>query len=844
MNLSHPRTFLTRRGFDDALLLSWSLDPVFFETMHLPLLRDGRAARVLVLADQSQLDARWPQLVDQVRAGRVRELGRGYGAEGVSVERHFHAKLWLRTSDKGGMVLVGSGNLTGMGWSGQRELASGWEVGPDHADRGGWLRPLLQDLAARVGGRGARDQLARVLGLPWIPASPAPAPPVLWSGRVALSTQLAERWSGRRFQRLVMLTGSTDDRGAMLKWAHDAFGVTEATVILTPDRAAFLPARLASLPLTVRIAPFSDGRRPLHAKLLWLEGPDGPAVAFGSANCSASAWLPARGGPPSFELVAVIDHPDPNAFEDLLLDRLQAADPQDVLPERKPVDPTPPPPSDGGLRLLFAEYDRARREVRVGLSPDPEEGARVCLRGGDHAWALTPSDGCWTGAVGELEWPALVHVEVVRGSGAECSSGLWLTDVFGLRDGARQRAWRGALEGLRLEGDADGQRSAVQDLRRLSAALFQVAGAPTERRGTARAKPSSSRSAPPLDPARLASVHLEGLVGEFQPYLLRQGLSITGILRAIFQVAPPSEDPEPGDEPPGDRGAGSAIALHPDQVKRLARALDQHLGKMEEEAWIQGCSPKQLADAAAFPLALALLGLESEWLPMELAGVWIRGVLERIRPGGPLARAWQRLRTEPGAEVEALLGDGQLLSTALVATAVTAWESPLLLALQLVAVCESEPLICLVQGLELVSRLIAAIRVTEVHRRQVDEGLRVVERLRALEEELVRVWPRPGQRSVDWFRAGEVVFLQRRRRWGRVCEEAFVKRDPRLVVEWLDGRGGDGRCRVQRPGEVLVVNLHGWIRAGGSLPAAEFLGLREQPAGPRERRPGGAGLSW
>lgn len=113
------------------------------------------------------------------------------------------------------------------------------------------------------------------------------------------------------------MTGSSDERGSVLQWLHDQFGVSRATVLIDPVMAFFDPTKLAQLPMQVRLlAPKLP--RTVHAKVFWLDGPDGPAPVIGSANCSQAAWLlaPNHGG--NIEAMLVYDHPSKDDFADVL----------------------------------------------------------------------------------------------------------------------------------------------------------------------------------------------------------------------------------------------------------------------------------------------------------------------------------------------------------------------------------------------------------------------------------------------------------------------------------------------------------------------------------------------
>jgi len=232
-------------------------------------------------------------------------------------------------------VMLGSGNVTSSGWGGNQELGTAWMVGPEHADKGGWLHSFLDSVLSWCGGVLERDAVRRMKDVPWLSPTPvalATESVVLHSRQgLSLAPALAQRWTGRRFDEVKILTGSTDESGAFLRWAYSTFGVQQATIALTPSSASFDPDKLADLPLKLRIIP-APADRAMHAKFYWFDGPDGPAAVMGSANCSAAAWLlaPDQGG--NIETLVAYDQSVHDDFAGVLnVFAAPASDPVDVL---------------------------------------------------------------------------------------------------------------------------------------------------------------------------------------------------------------------------------------------------------------------------------------------------------------------------------------------------------------------------------------------------------------------------------------------------------------------------------------------------------------------------------
>ena len=307
-----PRLFCRERTFRKALLLTYSFDPLFFEQLVLPDLWAGRTSDILVLGDAGQVKS---AVRDSM--GQILHLGKRYLLSDAVHRGAFHPKVALRLSETEGAIMLGTGNLTSCGWGANRELAAAWLFGPSHEDKGTWLYSFLEDVMSWCASDLERDAVRRMQDVPWMREQTVVPlnSPLLWSNKGrTLSAALAERWAGRQFSEVRVFTGSTDESGAFLRWAHRTFGVRKAVVALTPSLARFSAGKLADLPLELRIIPAPE-TEVLHAKFYYFEGPGGASAVMGSPNCSAAAWLmpPDEGG--NIETALVYDSARASAFE-------------------------------------------------------------------------------------------------------------------------------------------------------------------------------------------------------------------------------------------------------------------------------------------------------------------------------------------------------------------------------------------------------------------------------------------------------------------------------------------------------------------------------------------------
>lgn len=689
----NPRLFCRERAFHKALLLTYSFDPIFFEQVVLPDLWAGRSSDILVLGDKNQIDTSIQSAV-----GQLWHLGKHYLLAGANVPGAFHPKVLLRLGPKDGVALLGSGNVTSSGWGGNQELGTAWMVGPDHADKGGWLHPFLDDVLTWCHGDLERDAVRRVKDVPWLSLTPAAGietGPLLHSRRAdSLAPELARRWAGRRFDEVKILTGSTDESGAFLRWAHATFGVVRATVALTPSSASFIPERLADLPLELRLVA-APPERPLHAKLYWFEGADGPAAVMGSANCSAAAWLLAPNNGGNIESVIVYDRPHTEEFESAL--KLLAAPgqtPAEILTPR-PVHNTEPSAHYQPFVLKSLKWDNSARRLHAEIGPVPDLGATVVVLLGGRQLPMSrspESGGHWTCELMDGLDGATVFASatVAVGSDSWTTVPRWVDDIAALEHASHATRLLEPFKGLDRNASSAEQRQMLDELQEVAQALFNdTASFRDPSFGSVDRKTKDEAPAAPVNPNDLI-VYLEES-HERLPHLgsARPGsLSLTGILRLLFEgdtderrtpAAAEDEDIDEGQMPNGPtkpKQPGKTDQLGEESEgrpietrfrERLATQIDTFLTEMSATAFAERCTATQMVQAVTFPLAVALRGQRRGWVTEELAERWaleIFSILFRSkRAGSPvLLSAVEQRYAQNGQEgtFADVVGDGTL----------------------------------------------------------------------------------------------------------------------------------------------------------------------------------------
>ena len=796
----NPRLFCREQAYHKALLLTYSFDPIFFEQVVLPDLWAGRSSDILVLGDQAQIDAS-----TQAAVGQLWHLGRNYMLAGANHTGAFHPKVFLRLGPKDGIVMLGSGNVTSSGWGGNQELGTAWMVGPEHADKGGWLHPFLDSVLSWCGGELERDAVRRMKDVPWLSLTPVglDTDGVVLHSRLgrSLAPALAQRWIGRRFEEVKILTGSTDESGAFLRWAHSTFGVEKATIALTPSSASFDTNKLADLPLKLRIIP-APADRAMHAKFYWFDGPDGSAAVMGSANCSAAAWLlaPEQGG--NIETLVVYDQPSPDDFAGVLsVFAAPASDPVDVLlPRSANVNETDV--NALVFRLKSLQWDSAGHRLQAEISPAPESGMRLELAVGGLRFSMQPLQsgaGAWVCDLPEALASATVFasVQIFRGTEQWTTMPRWVNDVAALEHASHAARLLEPFKGLERSVTSTEQRQMLDELQEVAHALFNDTAAFRDPGfGSARTKESKDDvPAEPVNPADLIvqlEEHHEGLPN-FGAAGTGATLSLTGILRLLFDgeeqdsagsVATKDEDIDEGQLPDDGKDAPKKIsektAINPNPVPiedrfrdRLAAQISTFLTEMSSPAFAERCSATQMVQAVSFPLAVALRGQRRGWVKPEVAEQWaleVFSILFRGKAsgsGGLLHTVEQRyVDNDQHSTFADVVGDGALWIVLVATLGSSNWQGVGTDIDKAVALREvfTAPQLLVSAMPERVAALIKRIRIDDARSYLADVAPTVTRLLEEIDSELRQAWEvelrQQGERGIT-HKVGDLLWREK-----------------------------------------------------------------------------------
>lgn len=690
----NPRVFCRERSYHKALLLTFSFDPVFFEQVVLPDLWAGRASDILILGDDNQIT-----LSTQASSGQLWHLGKQYLLAGARHEGAFHPKVFLRLGSKEGLIMVGSGNVTSSGWGGNRELATAWALGPDHTDKGGWVHGLLDSVLSWCPSELEADAVRRMKDVPWLsltPPTPSLQAPILHSwGSQTLSSAIANRWAGRKFHEIKILTGSTDESGAFLRWVHSTFGVTRATVALTPSSASFDPQKLSDLPLDLRVI-VAPPEKLLHAKFYWLQGPEGSAAVMGSANCSAAAWLlpPNQGG--NIETVVVYDTPSDTEFaEALTLFEIASQSASEVLTTKPKQIEDKQGAKKNDYRLVKLNWDGLSHQLHAEIQPIPLADMRVEITLGMSSIPMTrtvDSSHLWQCQIPEGIGSATTFAAVRVHSGDACwvTAARWVNDLSTLEHATQSARLLEPLKALERSSNSAEQRHILDEINEVAQALFNDrASFRDPKLGSDFRKDSNSdqEAAKPVNPQDLIC-HLEESANS-PPFMSSHGgvnLSLTGILRLLFEAETNESSrseaaideyidegalPEDVGMRSSDKKSNQEDTEQPDSLiearfrERLANQIEVFLNELSSPKFAQHCTATQMVQAISFPLAVSLRGKRHGWVSHENAEKWaleIFGIFFRGSSAGGLLQTVEKRYYDSGNQstFDEVVGDGAL----------------------------------------------------------------------------------------------------------------------------------------------------------------------------------------
>lgn len=503
---------------------------------------------------------------------------------------------------------------------------------------------------------------------------------------LTLGEQLLARWRGRRFDRLRLLTGSTDATGETLLFFANSFGVHDITAAVTRSRCTWTADALTALPLKIRLHCLPVPV--LHAKAYHLSGPDGDVLLFGSPNCTRSAWTrpPSRGG--NTELVLVYEDPSPEdlAFFGQVFVGTPLA-PADALRGLPPaLDEEEAPGPSWPIRIDRLEADEHGR-LAVWVDHLPYDASPVELVLPEERINLSPdTTGIWRGRAPDSLPPGqtgFAHVEAVVGTRRLRSAARWIDDLRMLQEAGSLRRIATALSGLAKPASPREDERLLEELACLAHNLItDVQGLRDPFSPRRRRESGEEQDIPVVDPDSLIRSLVDVPVPSSHPMSrdTTTGPSLTGIFRALFsdpetgegiEVSEDEEDASSEEEEGTPRATDPAGEPPPRRVAikaadRFRGHMEQFIDRLRNERFQMNCTARQLVQAVGYPFAAATLGLKRGWADVDQVRDWLTVVATLLLHGDDgrpalLTRVRERYEYQHALDVfDKLVGEGTL----------------------------------------------------------------------------------------------------------------------------------------------------------------------------------------
>lgn len=290
--------------YHSAVLTCYTFDPLFFESVYLPCLRNLGITNVIVLMEATMYDALLADAAYTCHPVRltnytlVRQENRHHGV--------FHPKLSLLFGATEAALLVGSGNLTFSGMSENEEVWNVFHVkgasSPHYPllfKAWEYAKTLCQDSSPLV-----QRQLAWIALLsPWLSEKPITNYALLASGETCwllynspsagIIDQMEQIIGTQSVKSVTVVAPFYDPKGQALRAIQSRFHPQVLHCVLDPDRKR-IPYGLLHEEGEIEFYRYT-GKNPLHAKLIQVETEHDTWLLSGSANAGNKALGAADG---------------------------------------------------------------------------------------------------------------------------------------------------------------------------------------------------------------------------------------------------------------------------------------------------------------------------------------------------------------------------------------------------------------------------------------------------------------------------------------------------------------------------------------------------------------------
>lgn len=653
----NPRVFCREKGYTKTIGLTYAFDPLFFERVILRDLWQGQSTDVTIIGDLGQLQKAISDCSNQLLF-----LGKKYLLSPAAIRGTFHPKLLLRVGSKGAKLLLGSGNLTAGGWGGNHELGFTIDLAPN-PESVFIINSVLNGISPYITEGAVVEATGRLQEFDWFSSGQQPVDNtvVITNPNLPLAEEVWKRWDGRRFDSLIIFSGSTDDKGAFIRWCYERFGIKKCILAVSERNSSLQPDLVKDIPVETKIAFFKG--KPLHAKFYWFDGIDGQASIMGSANCSAAAWLipPNSGG--NVEAICIHDNPNPDDFNHIL----------SLLPEThlpisdapRPIDITECEKTNSEYHLLSVILNRALSTIVATFNSNLPENAIVKIHCLNSIYAeMTSIDRqMWLYEISEsASWSeeTLLAEVIITIDNIEFVTPLhWVNDIVSLSHAIRDKSILEPFKRLGEPKSSSENAKILNDIANVASVIFSDKGsfrdAHTSRKESEKVLGEDIKvsAIKPEDLIRsLKDIHEQSKTSYSTGYGLN--LSLIGVVRALFQeqedqnnmddeveAANDSENPDyedkEGDTSKINRKIGEKskkeepVEIPTEKYRNtLLKQMDDFFSKMISNNFATSCTATKLVQAVAFPLAIALIGERGKWLSTAQARYLITKTVDAL----------------------------------------------------------------------------------------------------------------------------------------------------------------------------------------------------------------------
>ena len=572
------------------------------------------------------------------------------------------------------------------------------------------LLQLLQNISSLIPESPQVDVISRALSylkvLPEAEQTGSEDGSILMSfGPESLSTKLQKRWIGRRFRKVSIFTGSTDEAGALIRWLHTTFGIEEAMVVVDQDHTRFSPEMSAGLPCKATIRSFNDTNKPLHAKFYWFEGDEGCAAITGSANCSAAAWLnaPERGG--NIEAIAVYDEAKADDFRHILDRFKEEGLVATVLGERTDLDP--PLKRDLLVGIPDVSFDSSAGLLSIAFPWSKSTIVRVSSEIDEHQIEFDGADLLWTSPVYAIFTESrtkFVEILITIEDGTITAVLGWINDVSALSQTSRLRKITEGLLGLSGPQPLSEHRKMLATLESTSRFLLEGGeffSEPVRIESSVRTSAETPENVRAINPDDFVKSIEEidrnqEVNNSFRDF--HESIGVEAVLRAFFGRRVSDEEMVDDDDLFDENSADAREKLRAkrDRERRLQNAeppdektrkkfkeiVSAFLRGLTDVQFIEKCTVRQFQNAVAHPFVMCYRGLDGGWIDPIDASVHYRrafDILFLLKHGGRsecglLARVKSRYSELDSFETfKNVIGDGMLWVLFLVTIGKSVW---------------------------------------------------------------------------------------------------------------------------------------------------------------------------